>query len=113
MPRRSEFHAFLDEDIGRGDITSQLVVPSGLKARAVIFPRKGCVLAGLDEARTVFEELRVPFETGAQDGAWVDGGKVVATLDGKARSILKGERVALDRKSTRLNSSHVEISYAV
>jgi nicotinate-nucleotide pyrophosphorylase (carboxylating) len=96
MPRRSEFHAFLDEDIGRGDITSELVVPRDLKALAVIFPRKACVLAGLEEARTVFEELRVPFEAKAQDGDWVPGGKVVAVVEGKARSILKGERVALN-----------------
>jgi nicotinate-nucleotide pyrophosphorylase (carboxylating) len=96
MPRRSDFHAFLDEDVGRGDITSELVVPRELKAQAVIFPRQTCVLAGLDEARTVFEELRVPFEGKAVDGEWVKGGAVVAVVEGKARSILKGERVALN-----------------
>jgi nicotinate-nucleotide pyrophosphorylase (carboxylating) len=96
MPKRSEFHAFLDEDVGRGDITSELVVPRGERADAVIVAKEACVVAGLDEAHTLFEELAVDFAPAVADGSLVPRGTVVARLAGKARSILKGERVALN-----------------
>lgn len=96
MPKRSDFHAFLDEDVGRGDITSELVVPRGTQAEAVILAKEACTVAGLDEAHTLFEELRVDFEALVEDGASVTAGTTVARLSGKARSILKGERVALN-----------------
>jgi len=96
VPRRSDFHAFLDEDIGSGDITSELVVPRGARARASIIAREECVLAGLEEAGVVFEELGLEFTPLAADGSKVGKGTVVAAVEGQARSILKGERVALN-----------------
>ncbi|HKZ59927.1 MAG TPA: carboxylating nicotinate-nucleotide diphosphorylase [Candidatus Thermoplasmatota archaeon] len=96
MPRRSEFHAFLDEDVGRGDITSELVVPRKAKARGRIVAKRACVVAGLEEAGTVFRELGLTFDAKARDGARVSRGEVVAKVRGRARSLLKGERVALN-----------------
>lgn len=96
MPRRSEFHAFIDEDVGRGDITTELLVDRGRTARAVIFPKEPCVLAGVEEAGAVFGELGVEFAAHAADGSEASAGQVVAEVTGKARSILKGERVALN-----------------
>ncbi len=96
MPRRSEFHAFLDEDVGRGDITSELVVPRKARARGRIVAKQACVVAGLEEAGTVFRELGLTFDAKAKDGDRVSRGEVVAKVRGKARSLLKGERVALN-----------------
>ncbi len=96
MPRKSEFHAFLDEDVGRGDVTSELVVPRKARARGRIVAKQACVLAGLDEAGAVFGELGLAFDARAKDGERVARGQVVAKVRGKARSLLKGERVALN-----------------
>jgi nicotinate-nucleotide pyrophosphorylase (carboxylating) len=96
VPRKSEFHAFLDEDVGRGDVTSELVVPRKARARGRIVAKQACVLAGLDEAGAVFGELGLAFDARAKDGERVARGQVVAKVRGKARSLLKGERVALN-----------------
>lgn len=96
MPRKSQFHDFLDEDVGRGDITSELVVPRKARARGWIVAKQACVLAGLEEAGTLFGELGLTFEAKAKDGDRVKRGQVVAKVRGKARSLLKGERVALN-----------------
>src|SRR5256885_2910910 len=63
------------------------------------------------------------FRSALPDGSQAAEGSVLATVEGPARAILTAERVALnfaghltvarDRKSTRLNSSHLVISYAV
>jgi nicotinate-nucleotide pyrophosphorylase (carboxylating) len=96
MPRKSDFHAFIDEDVGRGDITSETVVPRDAKAVGLLVAKEDCVVAGLEEAGTVFKELGLTFTARATDGTAVQNGDTVAEVQGKARSILKGERVALN-----------------
>lgn len=87
----------LEEDLGDGDLTAEAVVPADVLAHASIEQRAPGVIAGLDVARAVFEQLDSALRWTAlcEEGAWRDGG-LVAEVDGRARSILAGERVALN-----------------
>ena len=96
MARKRVLHEFLDEDVGRGDITSEAVVPRGQRGRGQVMAKEDCVVAGLEEAGDLFRELGLEFSAQAKDGSEVKSGQIVAVVEGKARSILKGERVALN-----------------
>jgi nicotinate-nucleotide pyrophosphorylase (carboxylating) len=87
----------LAEDIGKGDATSKLTVPRDAEARARIDQKEPGVLAGLEVAEAVFREVdrSLRFMALASEGEWGDGGPVCA-IEGNARSILAGERVALN-----------------
>src|SRR6187399_1586915 len=87
----------LREDIGKGDATSKLTVPRDAEARARIEQKEPGVLAGLDVAEAVFREVdkSLKFMALAGEGTWREGGPVCA-IEGSARSILEGERVALN-----------------
>ena len=87
----------LDEDVGAGDLTSDAVVPADALARAAIRQKAPGVIAGLRVAQTVFRlvDPSLRFDAHADEGVWRDGG-LVAEVAGNARSILAGERVALN-----------------
>lgn len=96
---RRAVRAALDEDLGqRGDITSGLALPATQRATARIVARSTLVLAGLPVAREVFVALdpAVDFRAEQSEGARMAPGEVAATLSGKARAILAGERTALN-----------------
>jgi len=88
----------LKEDIGRGDITSRAIVPSGQVAWAKIITKEAGVIAGLNVAHKVFRSLdkRIKFRVKVKDGTRVKKGALLAEISGKARAILAGERVALN-----------------
>ncbi|KAB8145174.1 carboxylating nicotinate-nucleotide diphosphorylase [Chloroflexia bacterium SDU3-3] len=90
--------AALDEDLGRGDITSDLLVPDGIQASAVFRGRSAGVAAGLTIAGLVFQtaDSRVTFEQLVPEGAAIEPGQDLAVVRGPARSLLRGERVALN-----------------
>jgi nicotinate-nucleotide pyrophosphorylase (carboxylating) len=91
--------AALLEDLGRaGDITTQAIVPPGIRARTQLVARRAGVLAGLDVARLAFHlmDRDMVFETRRGDGARLVPGDVIATLDGNARAMLIAERTALN-----------------
>lgn len=90
--------AALAEDIGKGDVTSLAVVPRTAVASAVMRARQPCVVAGLDVAGSVFTELSetVKLTKLVTDGQRVDTGTPLLRVEGKARAILAGERVALN-----------------
>jgi nicotinate-nucleotide pyrophosphorylase (carboxylating) len=89
--------AALAEDIGKGDATSRIVVPKDAQARARIDQKEAGVLAGLDVAEAVFRQVdkSLRLMALAAEGEWRQDGPVLA-LEGDARSILAGERVALN-----------------
>src|SRR3989338_5196945 len=88
----------LAEYIGHGDITTDAIVDSKTKATAMIKTKQELVLAGIDVARDVFLELdpKIKWEALHEDGDFIKKGKSIATLEGSAAGILKGERTALN-----------------
>lgn len=90
--------AALEEDIGRGDLTTRLTVPPGTRAQADLLARQGLVIAGLPLVERVFAALgaAVKVEHRIADGAAVSRGTVVSVLEGAAADLLTGERVALN-----------------
>ena len=88
----------LQEDIGTGDITTECCVPEGEQSRAVFRCKQSGVVCGLEVARRVFALLdsQVVFTTLVAEGTPVQVGDVVATISGPSRSILSGERLALN-----------------
>ncbi len=88
----------LAEDVAFGDVTTEALIPSEQQGRASIIARGEGVLAGVEVAKEVFLRVdpSIRFEALVQDGAKVRKRDVVAVIDGKAASILKGERVALN-----------------
>ena len=88
----------LREDIGEGDITTQLVVPENAKARARVIPREKAVIAGTSPAAEVFRRVDPQLEVriALTDGTAVLGGETILEIGGSARSILAAERVALN-----------------
>jgi len=86
------------EDIGTGDITSESIIPYDLKAKGIIKTSEEGVVAGLDIACLVFKKLdpEICFQSKTKDGKNILPGEVLAKISGSARTILKGERVALN-----------------
>ncbi len=89
----------LREDLGHGfDVTSDVLIPSGARARGVIRVREGGRLAGLIVALSAFSLTDIDFDMTvmAEDGADLDAGDIIAEIEGPARSLLTAERVALN-----------------
>jgi nicotinate-nucleotide pyrophosphorylase (carboxylating) len=87
------------EDLGAaGDITTETTIASDASATAEFRTRQPGAIAGLDVARYVFEvfDPELEFETQVSDGDRVEAGRVLAVVEGKARSILSAERTALN-----------------
>ena len=90
--------AFLVEDIGRRDVTTETTVPPGARARGEVAAKSACVVSGLAVARRVFELLEpaVEWQEIVPAGTRASAGAVIARLAGGARPILTAERVALN-----------------
>ncbi|WBQ09218.1 carboxylating nicotinate-nucleotide diphosphorylase [Hyphomonadaceae bacterium ML37] len=89
----------LDEDLGgRGDLTSLATIPDGARAKFVIAARKDGVLAGVQAADEVFDQVdeTVDVQWLVRDGGELQAGATVARISGPARSILAAERAALN-----------------
>lgn len=88
----------LREDIGHGDITSQLLIPRGKKVKAVLLLKEKAVVAGLRIAEKVFKtvDAAVTFKAECQDGSLKNPKKIIATIEGNAQSILKAERTVVN-----------------
>ncbi len=88
----------LGEDIGSGDITSAVCFPSRLKVDAVILAKESCVVCGLKVAKMVFRlvDPKLKLKSMVSEGQRVKTKQSILKLSGDARSILAGERVALN-----------------
>jgi nicotinate-nucleotide pyrophosphorylase (carboxylating) len=87
------------EDLGRaGDLTTDLIVPLEVPARAALVARESGVVAGLDLAKLAFELIdpEIAVEVAANDGMVVAPGDEIARISGPARGILTAERTALN-----------------
>jgi nicotinate-nucleotide pyrophosphorylase (carboxylating) len=94
----SQISAFLAEDLGRGDITTQATVARNTHARGRFLAKEPMVVAGLEAAEAVFSTLdsQQQIEAFASDGEEIEAGKVIARTSGFADVLLGGERVALN-----------------
>lgn len=94
----SQIGAFLTEDLGRGDITTQACVTRNTHARGRFLAKEPMVVAGLEAAEAVFSTLdsQQQIEAFVADGEEVEAGKVIARTSGFADVLLAGERVALN-----------------
>ncbi|HUG39788.1 MAG TPA: carboxylating nicotinate-nucleotide diphosphorylase [Longimicrobiales bacterium] len=88
----------LAEDVGAGDVTSDLVVPADAPARATLVAREPGIACGLALARTVFllADHGLAITLLARDGDAVSAGAPLLAVSGAARPILSAERVALN-----------------
>ncbi len=88
----------LAEDIHTGDVTTLATVPPAALARGRLVAKQTGIVAGLRVARAVFQQVdpSLAFEHRVQDGQPVEQGTLLAEVEGMARSVLIGERVALN-----------------
>ncbi|MBL6853003.1 MAG: carboxylating nicotinate-nucleotide diphosphorylase [Alphaproteobacteria bacterium] len=89
----------LEEDLGRaGDITSELTVAADARSTAQLVARQAGTISGLVAAERAFHfvDPALSFAVHAPDGASVQAGTLLATIEGSSRAILTGERVALN-----------------
>lgn len=87
----------LTEDMGSGDITG-LLVPAAQQAKAQIISRQPAVICGIAWATEVFNQIdpEVILNWQVQDGDGVIANQLLCVLSGNARSLLTGERTALN-----------------
>ena len=101
----------LAEDIGTGDLTAQLVPDVG--AHAELFTREDAVLCGTAWVDELFRRLdtRVHVTWLKRDGERIAAGDVIARLDGPARTLLTGERGALNFLQTLSGTATLTARY--
>ena len=105
--------AALAEDVGDGDITAQLI-PAEREARARVITREDCVFCGRAWVDEVFRQLDPALEViwHLQDGDRASAGSTLFELAGNARSILTGERCALNFVQTLSGTATTAANYA-
>ena len=80
-----------------GDITTRLI-RNNKKIKAKIISNENCIIGGLNYAKETFKysDRKIVFKTKTKDGNKIKKGKVIATIYGKSKAILKSERTALN-----------------
>ncbi len=91
--------AYLDEDIGPADVTTDAIVPLTLRGKGYLKAKQPLILSGLDLVSKVFSVLApetVSVKLLSADGAFVNNGTIVGEVEGPFATLLKGERLALN-----------------
>ena len=103
----------LAEDIGDGDITAQLI-PSSTMSDAFVVTREPAVLCGQAWFNEVFRQLdsHIKIEWLVEDGGSLEPEQIVCRLKGSARSLLTGERAALNFLQTLSGTATIAREYA-
>jgi nicotinate-nucleotide pyrophosphorylase (carboxylating) len=92
MLTESHIERWLREDVGHHDVTND--VPGETTGHLV--PKEGGITAGIEAAGAVFEYLDVDIVDRLADGERVDPGAAVLRVEGPARAVLRGERIAVN-----------------
>lgn len=89
---------WLHEDLGFGDITTMSTIPEGEQGIGILYAKESGIVAGLQIAQQVFETVdpELTFTAKVEEGARVEYGQQIAEVSGSVRSILSGERLALN-----------------
>lgn len=103
----------IEEDLGSGDLTAQIIAPSR-QATAEIITREAMVLCGIPWAKEVFRQIdsNLQIHWHASDGAELPAQCLLATLKGAARSLVTAERTALNFLQTLSGTATLAHSYA-
>jgi nicotinate-nucleotide pyrophosphorylase (carboxylating) len=103
----------LEEDIGSGDITAELI-PADKIASATIITREAAVLCGRPWVDEVFRQLdsRIELNWHVNDGDSIEPNQTLVTLNGNARALLTGERTALNFLQTLSGTATTAHEYA-
>ena len=106
-------HIALREDVGEGDITAELI-PADAVSLANVISREACVFCGMDWFEEVFRQIddEVFIEWHVQDGDSIDADETICSLSGPARSLLTGERTALNFVQTLSATATIASRYA-
>ncbi|MCL6449287.1 MAG: carboxylating nicotinate-nucleotide diphosphorylase [Armatimonadetes bacterium] len=88
----------LKEDIGPGDVTTNSIIPPDRSVAGLLVAKEEGVVAGLPVAEAVFRRLdpAVNLSFQVREGEQVTNARVLARVEGNARALLTGERVALN-----------------
>ena len=88
----------LKEDIGAGDITTNLIIEKKQQAKAFFLAKEDGVVAGLAIAKMVFQKFdkTIKWKSFIKDGEFVSAGTHIAEVKGSLRALLTGERTALN-----------------
>jgi nicotinate-nucleotide pyrophosphorylase (carboxylating) len=89
---------WLHEDIGFGDVTTMSTIPADEQGVGILYAKEAGIVAGLPIAKQVFETVDpdLVFQAKVEEGARVEFGEQIAEVSGSVRSILCGERLALN-----------------
>lgn len=95
---RDQIRQWLQEDVGSGDVTSLTTIPETHQSIGIIHVKEDGIIAGLPVAELVFDVVdpALRFTARADDGTKVVRGTILAEVEGCTRSILTGERLALN-----------------
>ena len=98
-PVHEAVHRAIAEDLGEAsDLTTEATVPADARGRARLIVREDAILAGCEPFEYSFREFDhdAVVRWNAKEGEWIHAGETVATVEGKLRAILTGERTALN-----------------
>ncbi|MGQ9530058.1 MAG: carboxylating nicotinate-nucleotide diphosphorylase [Candidatus Bathycorpusculaceae bacterium] len=99
IPRKileEKLRNMLAEDIGQGDITTELIVPPEARAEAEIIAKETGIAAGIEEAKILLESLGVNVEALVNDGERISEKQVLMKVSGDVQTILSAERTLLN-----------------
>jgi nicotinate-nucleotide pyrophosphorylase (carboxylating) len=94
----NQIRLWLEEDIGSGDITTMTTIPLDQQSKGILHVKEAGILAGIPVAEAVFRVVdpMLVFKPLQSDGDEIVKGTVLAEVEGSTRSILLGERLALN-----------------
>ncbi|WNC14989.1 carboxylating nicotinate-nucleotide diphosphorylase [Brevibacillus brevis] len=89
---------WLHEDLGFGDVTTTSTIPESEQGVGILYAKEAGIIAGLSVAEQVFATVdpELVFTAKVEEGARVEVGQQIAEVSGAVRSILSGERLALN-----------------
>jgi nicotinate-nucleotide pyrophosphorylase (carboxylating) len=86
----------LEEDVGLGDVTSSLVIPDDVQAKAVVLAKEAGIVAGIEEVSILAKSVGLTVHAEVADGEEIKKGQVLLKIAGDARLILSAERTMLN-----------------
>jgi nicotinate-nucleotide pyrophosphorylase (carboxylating) len=110
---QAEIKPYLEEDIGSGDITAE-IIPETLRAEAEVITREDMVLCGRDWFEAVFRYLEpdISINWQVEEGQSIGKNTIICRISGSARNLLTGERSALNLLQTLSATATVARRYA-